>query len=69
MKSQNHGMKAHKSKCHFYVNSLDYLASRIDGKCIHKTDDKVRAVKLTKVPENVKELQSLLGLVTFYGNL
>lgn len=40
----------------------------VNGKGIHKTKDKVNAVQSAKVPENVKELQSFLGLITFYGN-
>lgn len=54
----------HKSKCHFFVKSLEYIGFRIDGGGIHKTDDKVNSAK---EPENVRGLQSFLGLVTFYG--
>jgi len=43
------------------------LGFKIDCEGIHKTDEKVRAVNCAKVPESVKELQSFLGLVTFYG--
>ena len=49
------------------MSSVEYLGFHIDGQGIHKTKDKVRAVQDSKVPENVKELKSFLGLVTFYG--
>ena len=64
---KENGITINKEKCLFLVNSLEYLGFVLDGNGIHKTQDKVRAVKEAKVPENVKQLQSFLGLVTFYG--
>lgn len=64
---QENGIKIRRDKCQFHVPSIEYLGFIIDEHGIHKTDDKIRAVQSAKVPENVKELQSFLGLVTFYG--
>ena len=64
---QENGIKVQRNKCVFGVASLEYLGFIINGDGIHKTDEKIRAVQLAKVPESVKELQSFLGLVTFYG--
>ena len=64
---QENGMKIHRNKCSFGVSSVEYLGFIIDGQGVHKTNEKVRAVQTAKVPENIKELQSFLGLVTFYG--
>ena len=64
---QDNGLKVRRDKCHFEVSSLEYLGFNLDGQGIHKTRDKVRAIQDAKTPENVKELQSFLGLVTFYG--
>ena len=61
------GIKIRKDKCQFSVTSIEYLGFKIDGQGIHKTNDKIKAVQSAKVPDNVKELQSFLGLVTFYG--
>ena len=63
----DNGIRIQKNKCSFEVSSVEYLGFVINGQGIHKTDDKVRAIKNAKTPENVKELQSFLGLVTFYG--
>ena len=64
---REHGLKIRKDKCSFMVKSVEYLGFKIDEKGIHKTDDKLKAVKEVKVPNNVGELQAFLGLVTFYG--
>lgn len=60
-------LKVRKDKRRFQVPSVEYLGFVIDGRGIYKTQDKVRAIRETRTPENVKELQSFLGLVTFYG--
>lgn len=39
----------------------------MDGSRIHKTTEKVKAIKEAKTPENVAELISFMGLVKFYG--
>ena len=64
---RENGMKINKKKCLFRVPSVEYLGFIIDGKGIHKTKEKIKAVMDAKTPTNVKELQSFLGLVTFYG--
>ena len=64
---KENGLRINKSKCQFKVPSVEYLGFIIDGKGIHKTKGKIKAVTEAKVPTNVKELQSFLGLVTFYG--
>jgi len=64
---QDSGIKIHRNKCQFHVPSTEYLGFIKNGQGIHKTNDKVKAVQSAKVPENVKELQSFLGFVTFYG--
>ena len=62
-----HGLKLKENKCSFMVKSVEYLGFKIDGDGIHKTDDKLKAVKNLKVPSKVEELQAFLGFVTFYG--
>lgn len=46
---------------------MEYLGFTIYEHGIHKTNDKFKTVQSPKVPENVKGLQSFLGLVTFNG--
>ena len=64
---EEHGLTLKKDKCSFMVKSVEYLGFKIDGDGIHKTDDKLNAVKNLKVPCKVEELQAFLGFVTFYG--
>ena len=64
---KENGIKVNKEKCLFLVDKVEYLGFVLDGQGIHKTQDKIRAVNAAKIPTNVKELQSFLALVTFYG--
>ena len=40
---------------------------KITDKGIFKTDEKINAIEESKAPTNVSEVQSFLGLVTFYS--
>lgn len=62
---KQHGLKIRKDKCQLAVATVEYLGFRLDGQGIHTTDEKVKAMKGVKEPENKSELQSFLGLVTF----
>lgn len=64
---QENGLRIRKDKCQFAVKLVEYLGFRIDGNGIHKTQDKIAAIKNAKIPENVEELKSFMGLVTFYN--
>lgn len=64
---RNGGLGIRMNKYHFAVPSVEYLGFRVDGQGIHKTSDKIKAIKEAKVSENKEELQSFLGLATFYG--
>ena len=64
---KDHDIKINKEKCLFQVSEVEYLGFIIDKDGVHKTKEKVKAIENAKQPENIKELQSFLGLVTFYG--
>ncbi|KAK3885075.1 hypothetical protein Pcinc_010729 [Petrolisthes cinctipes] len=65
--NEENGLNISKNKCEFAVPSVGYLGFIADGSGIHKTTEKVKAIKEAKIPENVAELKSFMGLVTFYG--
>jgi len=65
LEENNMAVKA--EKCKFGVDSVSYLGFRVDKKGIHKTEEKIKAVKNVKIPTCVSELRSFLGLVNFYG--
>ncbi len=64
---ENVGLRLKKSKCRFMTASVVYLGHRIDAQSLHPIADKVRAVQEAPAPQNVTELKSYLGLLTYYG--
>lgn len=62
------GLTLRKDKCAFFQNEVTYLGYVIDINGLRKSPDKVQAIWNAKVPTNVSELQSFLGLTNYYGN-
>ena len=61
------GLRLKRSKCEFMQHSVEYLGHVIDEQGLHPTASRVRAIKEARAPENVTELRSYLGLLTYYG--
>ena len=61
------GFKAKMSKCQFLRSSVSYLGHRIDARLLHPLPDKVQAIVDAPDPQNVQELKSYLGLLSYYG--
>ena len=61
------GLRAQKSKCHFMVSSVSFLGHRVDGDGLHPLSDKVEAVLKAPAPQNLRELKSYLGLLSYYS--
>ena len=53
--------------CYFIQTSVTYLGHRIDEQGVHPVPDKVKAVQEAPEPQNVAELKSYLGLLTYYS--
>lgn len=60
------GLKLKLEKCHFFVPQVEYLGHIISKEGLSPNVDKVAAILHAPVPQDVKELQSFLGLVNFY---
>ena len=45
---------------------MSYVGHEIDSEGVHKSPEKIKAVKVAKRPEKVSELRSFLGLVNYY---
>ena len=56
------GFKIKLSKCEFFIPEVEYLGFKISKHGILCHPDKISVVKRWKQPENVKELQSFLGM-------
>ena len=62
------GLKLKRSKCIFMAKEVEYLGHRICNQGIHPTSDKIKAIRATPQPTNVTELNSFLGLLSYYSN-
>ena len=60
------GLRVKKKKCQFMVPSVTYLGHQIDASGLHPLPDKVKAIKEAPASNNVTELKSYLGLLTYY---
>ena len=61
------GLRAQRSKCQFGVHSVSFLGHRIDGEGVHPLPDKVNAIKNAPTPQNVRQLKSYLGILSYYS--
>lgn len=64
---QEANVKLNLQKCKFNQSKIDFLGYVISEKGLSPSEDKVKAVLDAPVPQNVQELQSFLGLVTYYS--
>lgn len=65
---QDAGLVLQRAKCVFFQTHVEYLGYIIDEAGIHTDPDKVAAILGVKVPDNIKQLKSFLGLINFYRN-
>ena len=54
-------------KCTFMLSSLEYLGHVILAKGVRPTDEKKPAIVETPAPQNVMQLRSFLGMLTYYS--
>ena len=62
-------MRLKRLKCAFLLPSVSYLGHIISAEGLHTEEAKVRAIVDAPEPQNVGELRSFLGMVTYYGKL
>lgn len=53
-------------KCHFRQTSIDYLGHSVNAAGIRPNGEKLTAILNMKVPENISEVRSFLGLANYY---
>lgn len=61
------GLRLRKDKCAFLAPSVVYLGHRIDAQGLHPEADKLQALQDAPCPQNVPELKSYIGLLTYYA--
>nr|XP_046478641.1 uncharacterized protein K02A2.6-like [Neodiprion pinetum] len=64
---EDYGFKVNISKCDFFKEKLDILGFVIDQNGLHKSKTKVKAMIEAPTPVNKKQLDSFLGLITYYA--
>lgn len=60
------GLTINENKCSFLETEIDYLGYRISQKGIMPLENKIYAITQMRVPKNVSELRSLLGVISYY---
>lgn len=60
-------MRVRQDKCEFFKSSVEYLGHVIDSAGLHKASSKVKAIVEAPSPNNVTQLRSFLGLLTYYA--
>ena len=63
---QDAGLKLKKEKCEFLLNEVKYLGLKINQHGILQNEDKLKSIDQIKVPENITEVKSYLGMINFY---
>lgn len=62
---KQHGVKVNLDKCKFFQSEVTYLGHVLSVRGIAPTPERVKQILDAKPPENVKQLQSFLGMVTY----
>ena len=63
---RKHQLYAKVSKCSFFQHRVEYLGHIVSAEGLAPDPAKVQAVRAWKVPENVTDIRSFLGLVGYY---
>lgn len=63
----NANIKVNLDKCKFFVSQLDYLGHILSDKGLSPCPDKIATIQKARVPQNVTELKSFLGLINYYN--
>lgn len=61
------GLTVNKDKCQFNMSELVFMGHKLSGRGISPSEEKVRAVRDARKPQNVAEVRSFLGLVQYTG--
>ena len=63
------GLKVNVSKSHFCQHKLEYLGYLINRESVRPTMRKVEAIKNIAPPKTRKQVQSFIGMKTYYQDM
>ena len=63
---RKHQLYAKPSKCSFFQHSVEYLGHIVSSNGVEPDPAKIKAIHEWKIPTNVKEIRSFLGLAGYY---
>ena len=58
-------LKLNKNKCHIGMTEVNYVGHKITAEGLKPTDDRVKAICNMKPPTNIKELETVLGMIAY----
>ena len=58
-------LKLNRSKCRIGMSEVNYVGHRITGDGVKPTEERVKAIVDMKAPENIKELEAVLGMIAY----
>lgn len=61
------GLKLQYKKCSFFTEQIDYLGYIFNSNGVYANPDKINAILHAPIPNNVKQVQSFVGLCNFYS--
>lgn len=64
---REHGLAINKEKCVFNKPSIRFLGFEVSGKGIRPIQEKTDGIVGMQEPQDLKQLQSFIGMVDFYG--
>ncbi|KIH47194.1 reverse transcriptase [Ancylostoma duodenale] len=61
------GFRLKREKCEFFKQEMEFLGHVVDANGIRPSPSKLKAILNMPEPKNIKELESYLGMVQYYG--
>lgn len=67
-KLHEHNIKINMEKCDFFHDKIEFCGYVIDKFGLHKNNKKIEAIKDMPRPQNVSEVRSFIGFVSYYSH-
>ena len=65
LRAREIGLKLNRSKSHIGLSEVNYVGHRLTGEGLKPTRERVEAIANMRPPENVQELETILGMIAY----